>query len=32
MGHTAGPLTVKSLGVHRDFPLTLDLQRAVLGT
>ena len=30
MGHTAGPMAVKRLGVHRDFPLTLDLRRAVL--
>ena len=30
MGHTAGPMAVKRLGVHRDFPLTLDLRRAVV--
>jgi hypothetical protein len=30
MGHTAGPMAVKRLGVHRDFPLTLDLRREVL--
>jgi uncharacterized protein (DUF2126 family)/transglutaminase-like putative cysteine protease len=27
MGHTPGPMTIKKLGVHRDFPLTLDLRR-----
>ena len=27
MGHTPGPMTVKKVGVHRDFPLTLDLRR-----
>ena len=27
MGHTPGPMTVKKLGIHRDFPLTLDLRR-----
>ena len=30
MGHTAGPMTVKRLGVHRDFPLSLDLRRAIV--
>jgi uncharacterized protein (DUF2126 family)/transglutaminase-like putative cysteine protease len=29
MGHTAGPMAVKRVGVHRDFPLTLDLRRTV---
>jgi len=28
IGHTAGKMTVKRLGVHPDFPLTLDLRRA----
>ncbi len=27
MGHTAGPITLQKIGVHRDFPLTLDLRR-----
>ena len=27
MGHTPGRLAVQKLGVHRDFPLTLDLRR-----
>jgi uncharacterized protein (DUF2126 family) len=28
IGHTPGTMVPKALGVHRDFPLTLDLRRA----
>jgi len=30
MGHTPGRVTVKRLGAHPDFPLTLDLRRAAV--
>lgn len=30
MGHTAGSMSLREIGVHRDFPLTLDLRRATV--